>query len=165
MTQTLCIQNNIGDMMPWIVALIIGTSSAIINIYIVKKQINTSTLSGNRQKWINELRDLVSQYLALSGTFSFINRDIINRKIEYNEALDERSQEIRKIKSKIELLLNPLETDSIELLDKIAKLRLCAQKDVSDGAYLIEYRECHDEIIKTTQKILKKEWIRVKKGV
>ncbi|RPH29568.1 MAG: hypothetical protein EHM93_17170 [Bacteroidales bacterium] len=100
------------------------------------------------------------------STFGLINSQIINNKIEFNEALDERAQNLKQIQSKIELLLNPTENDSKELLEKMNKLRLCAMKDiVNDGKYLIDYRECYDEIIRITQKVLKTEWERVKKGI
>ncbi|MBP1640754.1 MAG: hypothetical protein H6Q17_2337 [Bacteroidetes bacterium] len=86
---------DINQSMPWIVAFLIGFSSAIINILVSKNQrkisiqaINKDILSKNRQEWINTLRDSVSQYLSsheLSKLIRQYDQKNKNTQPEYKE--------------------------------------------------------------------------------
>lgn len=70
-----------------------------------------------------------------------------------------------QVRNKVNLLLNPLESDSIIIVEKMDELRLLAMKDiVADGYHITNYRKCSDLITEKTQKVLKAEWERVKSG-
>jgi hypothetical protein len=158
---------DINQSMPWIVAFLIGFSSAIINILVSKNQrkisiqaINKDILSKNRQEWINTLRDSVSQYLSsheLSKLIRQYDKKNKNTQPEYKEEF--KSWQL--LYYKIKLLLNPNEGNSKKLIELMTLLNLAT--DYSSMSKEAEYERIKNEIIKVTQIILKEEWEKVKK--
>jgi len=129
----------------------------------IKDQISTSlriaeldfrktVLSSNRQAWINELRDLVSDLISLFDSIS----------LRVNSVQHSDYQKILFLITKIELMLNP-EKDS-EFIKSVLNL----QKALIDlKLEKITYKEALEELrtVKEMTKVtLKTEWERVKKG-
>ena len=95
-----------------------------------------------RQEWINELRARVAQANALLSNWT---PDRPQNQIELNEAV-----------TKIELLLNPKETASQELLAAI--------KASEEGDHSLKARQANARnVITCAQAILKDEWDRVRR--
>ena len=151
-----------------LIAVVVGPISAYL---IAKRQITATVVSTNRQAWINQLRDHLSQLHSLlfrlpmalkipggiltgqqgSGLFD-----------RYNAALDEAAL----LRAKIVLMLNPKEpphVDLAQLLDKA--LSAASEAAISESQpkldELLGYRE---QLTSMSQKILKAEWVRVKAG-
>lgn len=116
-------------------------------------QARASSVSNNRQQWINSLRDEVTGFLT-DAELGALVRD----KMPMNE---ERAREQRRIIRaltahifKVRLLLNPTEGESKELVEMLIAVSL-------SGGLSDEDRE---RIVSHTQGILKTEWERVKSG-
>ena len=143
---------NLGQIVPWVFALL----TLIISFWNSRKSeknallnINKTVLSENRQNWINLVREIVSQYLSVHTMLDAASLD----KDKYQEL----TRELYYLQVKLVLLLNPNEKDSKKLAEqtfKIAKLK--------DKRPEINVSEVKAEILVLTQKILKKEWERVK---
>ncbi len=133
-------------------AVIVGP---IVTFKVAKRQL----ISPMRQKWIDELRELMSQLLSES-------RKVVVLSEGYGlldaEKTDESAfHKILYIEQKLGLMLNPNEAEHSELL----KLVRVIAEDVQLGAGdLIKFGSRIDEAEKLCQKILKHEWERVKSG-
>ncbi len=139
-----------------LMATIVGP---LISWNIAKRQIKATVISTNRQAWIIELRDLVSEYLGLITYLS----------LRPGETFSE-GKSLGSSFYKIRLLLNPGEEDHIQLVKLISVNSHLAgtyapeqdqQKKTEISQTLLDQRE---EIISLSQSILKREWERVKQG-
>ena len=141
-----------------LVAVIVGP---LITIYVAKKQIRSSVVSVNRQAWINRLRDEIANFV----------RDVKHmpsahsaEAISTAEAIS-RHGEIVLREEVVKLLLNPEEEEHKELLRLMAIARKKAQNAINTNRGLATVLdEASDPIVAQTQKILKAEWERVKRG-
>lgn len=172
--------------MPWIVALIIGCLTIFItrnqikaskesinkqidaSMKIAQLEINKSVLSGNRQDWINTLRDTSSELVA---NLESLNIELINAKLIKQTREFKLNQkytfEISRLGTKIELLLNPIEEKTKIALDALKNM---SSSIITDEAITSDYNrigyKVHEKVfLDTIKKILKEEWQRVKNGV
>lgn len=113
---------------------------------------NKTVLSGNRQNWINELRELISKILSVYKAVSLkqdINRD------EY--------EKLQFLITKIELMLNP-NLDK-EFINSLHRLESCFLEILMKTNQVDELKEHIDNVKSLTQITLKREWEKVKKGI
>ncbi|MDX1939900.1 MAG: hypothetical protein SFU99_05065 [Saprospiraceae bacterium] len=146
---------------PWLFAL----ASLVFSFYSLKMTRRNSELdrkkvilSGNRQEWINTLRNSVAELLSLHSLLILSLREKMD---DYQNLKDVIKQTVF-LQHKIDLLLNPSEQDSQELMKKIWQLNAASRGEMEnseDDVYLV----IQNEITRLTQKILKTEWERVKK--
>lgn len=115
-------------------------------------QARASSVSNNRQGWINALRDEVTGFLTDAGIVTVVRDEMA--------MTDERSREQLRIERalsahifKVRLLLNPTEGESTELIEKMEE----AQREGLT-------KQRREDIVLQTQSILKTEWKRVKSG-
>ena len=106
-----------------------------------------------RQEWINELRGRVAEAHALLGNWRKLDAAA---GADQKHLLDERVIKTNEVMARIELLLNPKEKPSQALLK--------ALRDLEDaGGDLESRRALSPSVIAAAQKVLKKEWDRVRK--
>jgi ABC-type multidrug transport system fused ATPase/permease subunit len=139
-------------------ALVAVVLSPIISIYVARRQIKASVVSSNRQKWIDQLRDRLSELIT---GIRFLNLRQRSKNISEKEFVD-KFNELFLLETRINLLLNPNEGDHKELSGKIrgAIERIFEEKD-SDEPHVVKLT---DEVMNLSQGILKREWERVKRG-
>ena len=148
-------------------ALAASILGPIVTLKVARRQINASVLSTNRQKWIETLRDMVSELISLLVS-SLVIRSAWKSKwdkgrgpLREDAALLHKLERIVLAHSKIRLLLKPNDVDHQQLdraIDTAIK-RLQAEESLdSDTDADIE------TITKLSQVILKREWERVKLG-
>ena len=116
------------------------------NIDSEKERSQESIISENRQKWINTLREDISSLLSNMTQYKPANTE--TRAIMFNALWLEYY--------KIQLLLNPNEDDHKELVTAIKNCLSSIDADTE------EFVKNQDFIIEISQKILKREWVRVK---
>jgi len=161
--------------MPWVVALFIGITTLYLghrqlksNERTIKLQIesmqkiakldfNKTVISGNRQEWINDLRNSISLYMAKIDAYELI----VNYEKDNYDKITSKFEEIMNLELKINLLLNPDEKDS----KRLKKLIRNYTRAISKEAITQPPDELKLYISEATQKILKTEWERVKRGV
>jgi len=133
----------------------------MVSIIITKKQIKSSTwtaekqiISPIRQSWINELRMIVAEISSKSSHYWASG---------YEDREDEEYYRITELEHQLRLYLNPNETDHTELLDKVKIMtgEITADNTVDDE----KFWESHEAVMKVAQKILKREWKRVKNDI
>jgi len=106
-------------------------------------------IADKRQDWINDLRDTISEYLAICSV-------VVDMKEDDN--IDEKVERYTFLIRKISLMLNPNEKKSKELFDKIEEMKEFLMMRGEQW----EFENLSDKITSVTQKILKEEWERVK---
>ncbi|WP_071911247.1 hypothetical protein [Aeromonas sp. SCS5] len=143
---------------PIVAAIIAGSISFIATV--LSKDQKTSEF---RQVWIDSLRDEISDLLAISNTLlAVISRKEHEGESQENilEYMYERQDDIMKMSAlitKIELRLNPKEHSKfIYMLNTL--------RDFAHEQSIEENEIDAKKIVIESQKILKKEWTRVKSG-
>ena len=151
-----------------IVVALIAVFASFIGLIISKEQ-KTSEF---RQAWINTLRDDISKFLTeIDRIYKLILvHKFDNNKEESSDKVILESVNLIGLKSKIELLINAKEQKHNQLIQILNKT-IQDTKKPKDLNGIEEYKEANkvkDEnikkVTKISQKILKKEWERVKAG-
>lgn len=148
-------------------AMIASIAGPFVNTRIARIQFKASVLSVNRQKWIETMRDLVaslnSQFLAVGMIRQTVGEPaaiVIARDPE----MFRRVENLLVTVSKIELMLNPLEQDHQQLnalmKNGIDQLRSPPPNHEIEGRIEV----ISQDITKVAQAVLKREWVRVKRG-
>jgi len=129
--------------LPWISALIVGFVTAAASWYIGRNQIKslnsqiqsnaeltTKTLranivSANRQQWINELREVVSKFICESHAISVVyyRQAQTGEGIEVTDEWAEMAKQLAYYSAKIELMMNPSESETRQTLAIINQIR------------------------------------------
>jgi len=130
----------------------------LVSLWVAQKQAGVSVLSGNRQAWINTLRDHISEFLAILAVVHAGEWSDRTEK-EYDEEL----KRLMLVGSKIRLMLNPKEEDherlSGLLTEAFGTVRARAKDEKLNGGTGAKLAA---EIVPLAQSILKREWERVK---
>lgn len=145
-----------------IVGVVIGS---MVSFLIARQQFKATVISANRQQWINNLRDCIADFqtkakisLVEASLALYKETSIAANPTSHDEAL----RGMRFLANKAALLLNPKEADHSGLLLLMKQLEdHCVNGDPNDRA--CEER-LQDSITSTGQRILKREWERVKRG-
>lgn len=138
-----------------IVALTAVIVGPVANFRLASRQL----ISPIRQKWIDELRDLMSTLLSKCRAVLIMNegRGLLDKN-KPNEAL---LSEILFLEQKLQLMLNPNETDHQDLV----RLVHAITDDVQHGARnVVEFGQRLTNASTCCKSILKREWERVKRG-
>jgi len=150
--------NNIAQIITAVIALVAVIVGPIVSIYVVRRQIRASVVSGNRQAWINNLRDAIADYLTKQAMVRIFNSE------SYADSSSlPRIEETVRLANRIELLVNPKESDHAELVVLIGKMTstMNAQNEANKG---FDVNAHSRKIIELSQSIFKREWDRVKRG-
>jgi hypothetical protein len=100
-------------------------------------------IADSRQKWINKVIDTLSEHHAILMT-----------KPDDQPLPPDEIKKLAALRTKLEILLNPEEADTIALLKTIDEIEQCGN--------FIE-RQVHDEqMVSTARRLLKTEWVRIK---
>ena len=148
-------------------ALVASIAGPFVTLLVAKRNFNATVLSANRQKWIDSMRDMLAELISLLIAALVIKAkwkdqwDHGRGPFLADPALLEKLQRIVLTQTKIRLLLNPGEGDHQRLYQAIDT----AMKRLQAEAAPESETEADIETITTlAQSILKREWLRVKKG-
>lgn len=97
-----------------LLAIIIGP---FVTLYIARRQIKSNVLLPNRQKWINTLRDELSNYLAIMARTAGATASRTDDQAYLRTCIED----LCRSESKIQLLLNPKKDDHIALIALLKK--------------------------------------------
>lgn len=141
----------------------------------IKAKIGVEVLSKNRQEWINDLRKKTAEiYYYLYDSMYLVSDNLSSDTNipEHIEKLKFNLNEANKLHGYLLLLLNPNEDSYHKIDNLIVRGKLCINSliiDINKNSNVIpileKFNVICEEILSTTQSILKTEWERVKKGV
>jgi hypothetical protein len=149
-------------------ALVASIAGPIVTLFVARRQVNATVLSANRQKWIDALRDALAELISLLVAALVVKAgwkeqwDGGRAPLAKNAALLDKVERMVLVQARIRLLTNPTEADHQHLCAAIhtAIMRLRSEELEEPGT------EKDIEIItELAQKILKREWQRVKRGI
>ncbi len=140
-----------------VVAILAVFIGPYINLVIADRRIKANLLVANRQAiapmrqaWINRLRELLSELLSLTLHY---------RVSGYEDRKDEEYQRLTLLEHQVSLMLNPYEDDHERLLGVVRNLvGMLGEASRDDDAFA----EAHQELVRLSKEILKREWNRVK---
>ncbi|HFS7473484.1 TPA: hypothetical protein ACH1PF_001016 [Enterobacter cloacae] len=168
-----------------------------MQLLIAEKNFNMQVLSVNRQAWINSLRELISECCVFGEKLFDANSHYYFKRKIYDDYIDKTEHdltsrdnavvlefagefnlahsqlnEVRErhdlILVKIQLMLNPSESESSAIMTAIMRLRCRGGELGKEGnSYASVYPLVKNdiaEIIRLSHICLKKEWMRVKEG-
>ncbi|WP_114948086.1 hypothetical protein [Microvirga calopogonii] len=148
-------------------AMIASIAGAFVNTRNARIEFKANVLSVNRQRWIETMRDLVASLNSQLLTTAAVRHTVeepIGTVIARDAELFRRVESLLRTVSKIDLMLNPLERDHQQLKGLMSQAVDQLRSPSPDG----NIEECIDivsrEIIQVSQAILKREWVRVKRG-
>ena len=133
-----------------LVTLVLGIWNAVVNHRASQRTTFINTVTSQRIKWIEQLRQDISSFSGLTYHWCFTD-------VEGEPKKSEMLKEIDRLRHVIRLRLNPEgEHDKTieELIGKIPKL--------TDPSYQPQLVEALEELTRTTQLLLKQEWEKVK---
>lgn len=149
-------------------ALVASIVAPFVTLAVARRQFNANVLSANRQKWIETLRDMVAELIALIVTALVVKAkwqgtwDQGRGALSSDPTLIEKLERLVLIQSKIRLLLNPTEPDHQRLDQAIdAAIKRLRPEESVDA----EMEADIQTITALAQSILKREWQRVKQGI
>lgn len=131
-----------------LVALAVSKRATTNAMRVAKKNI----VAPMRQKWIDSVRDTVSELTSL----------VHHHFIALHDEHPEQTESLKKIhfmERRLRLLLNPNESDHKELVTRVGKLTHILEFEKSGPNQMAKM---DSEIMICAQKILKSEWKRVK---
>ena len=140
-------------------AMLVALAAVIVGPIASFKLARRQIISPIRQKWIDDLRDLVSTLLSKCRASLIMHEGHgLLDKDSPDEAL---LKEILFLEQKLQLMLNPNEKDHQDLV----KLVRAITDDVQHGAgNIIEFGQRISDAAACCKGILKREWERVKHG-
>lgn len=133
-------------------AVIVGP---VANSRIARRQI----ISPMRQKWINELRDLMSTLLSKCRLAVIMTE--AGGLLEESKPNVELLSEILFLEQKLELMLNPNESDHKILVTAVGAITDSVQHGAKN---VVEFGQKLSDASTCCKSILKREWERVKRG-
>ncbi|MDY6906108.1 MAG: hypothetical protein SWH61_15655 [Thermodesulfobacteriota bacterium] len=151
----------------WVFAgSVIAALIVLFSGWLQQKISRASTVSGYRQKWIQDIRKTFSEYMDELERLS----DIASSNAESEHSLGSRStvledtRPVRKFRNYLCLYTNPGEQEHVDLLEKAQSLETYLTDTARIDLELNEYERRRDELTRMFQDILKEEWDRVKMG-
>jgi hypothetical protein len=131
--------------------------TALVSLRIAKSQIRATVLSGNRKKWIDQVRAQIAEFMALCITI-YVPKSRQKNASEMDSVASSLDR-LYLIKFTIELLINPKEEDHKNLCSLLDQAVSNLARSEPNN---IELEKTLSRIKETSQAILKREWIRVK---
>jgi len=164
------LRNTLLKNMPWIAAILIALLTILAN-YITSLQLRKTTKENlenqfkatistkNRQAWINELRQNLSEYLSYSLYLSILKNSNPANTAERNKMFEK----LILAQSKIELLVNHNKPEQKKLLDSIDKLfSSSSNSDNPSENENIAYRNARTELINSSRNLFDIHWKKIK---
>jgi hypothetical protein len=148
-------------------ALVASIVGPVITLTVARRQFNATVISASRQKWMETVRDTLSELIALVHAALIVKskwKDKWDRgrgPLNSDPAMLDKFEHIVLSQAKIELLTNPTDADHQLLCATIetAISRLRAEESVES-----ETESDIQNITRLGQAILRREWQRVKVG-
>ena len=146
-------------------ALIAGVASPIVSISVARRQFKASVISNNRERWIEALRDAISEYIAIVTTVVLMARHArsADRDIDLaDQGMLKAIERVVLVRSKIMLMTNPTKDHHRDLCLCIEAVhRALVSKERLDPE---QWRSHLDAITRAGHTVLEIEWARVKRG-
>jgi hypothetical protein len=151
----------------WIFAgSVIAALIVLFSGWLQQKIGRASTVSGYRQKWIQDIRNVFSEYITELEKLSDLasSNSNIDHCLGARSSVLEDTRLIRKVRNYLRLYTNPGEQEHQNLLARAEEVEDYLTDTVRSSLKMNEYERLRVELTRYFQDILKEEWDRVKLG-
>jgi hypothetical protein len=151
-------------------ALVASIAGPLVTLYMGRAQIRAAVRSANRQKWIEEFRDMIAHFCGQVATVAAsvqVRGKVIRDgrvAIPAQREVIERFERLVFTSTKIRLMINPLEHEHQELLKVIGALLMRFRTASITDDVQAEADATVQRIVDISLNIIRHEWLRVKKG-
>lgn len=135
------------------ISLRVGKRQSLTLLAVTHKQV----IAPMRQKWIDALRDRVTEVIGLAAWFYRV--EVGADPAPGSAERQAQTQKLVFLIAQIELMLNPGEADHQELVRRLERMRATAVESHRTS----EFPPAVAELKEYCQRILKAEWVRVKR--
>ncbi|HEY2598226.1 MAG TPA: hypothetical protein VGJ79_07075 [Candidatus Dormibacteraeota bacterium] len=148
-------------------ALVASVMGPLVTLTVARRQFQANVIATNRQKWIDEFRDRVSELLSLINAAQLIKRHSAQSwrgGVGAAESLGvaDKFEKAFMALSEVRLLTNASDPEHQRLNDALASaLEHVQHEELRD----VELDVCIDDVIALGRTIIRQEWGRVKRGV
>jgi hypothetical protein len=149
-------------------ALVASIAGPIVTIYVARTQFKATVRSANRQRWIDEFRDLIAHFCAEIATSVQIREKIVRDGqivIQAESAILSSWEKLIYTANKIRLMVNPLEHEHQRLLEVMNGLLVQFRTASTADALQSEGQEIVGKIVTMSVEIIRREWLRVQRGI
>jgi len=131
---------------------------------IAQKQIHANTVTENRKEWINEMRNVLAEFLSISSDV-FFDLHVAKSKT-FNEHISSSFPKLTLLKNKTELFLNPKEEISHKIIEGMSKVigLIIPHKEEELNDVTNDFNNLYGDLLVNSKILLKDEWERVKLG-
>ena len=145
-------------------ALVSAAGGPIVSIMVSSRQIRASLVSGNRERWIEALRDAIAEYVGLVVVVAAVrearHEDSLLALRDTPE-LVQLCERMAQARNRIELMINPGKPEHGKLDELLERAHLHLVGDFGSARELGSMAEA---ITQAGRAVLKSEWERVKRG-
>ncbi len=145
-------------------ALVSAAVGPVVSIVVASKQIRASLVSGNRERWIEALRDSVAEYVAIALSAAMLREALRKdafQAIRDDPQLARLAERLALARNRIQLMLNPAKAAHYELsaaVEDAGRLLLDTEPTLE------QMNERVGAVTRTGRIVLQVEWARVKRG-
>jgi hypothetical protein len=149
-------------------ALIASIAGPLVTVYVTRTQFKTTVRAGNRQRWIDEFRDLIAHFcseiaIAAQGREKIVRdgRIVIEAESEFLHAF----RRLVYTANKIRLMVNPADLEHQELLELMERMLVNFRTAPPDHDLQSEGQAVVAEIVTRSRALIRHEWLLVQRGV
>jgi hypothetical protein len=148
-------------------ALIASIARPIVTLYVARSQFKVTVRSANRQRWIDEFRDLIAHFCAEIATSAQVREKIVRdgRIVIQAESAFSSFEKLIYTANKVRLMINPLEHQHQKLLEVMNGLVVRFRTASAEDDLQSEGQEIVRKIVTMSVEIIRREWLRVQRGV
>jgi len=149
-------------------ALIASIAGPIVTIYVARTQFKTTVRSANRQRWIDEFRDLIAHFCSELATSAQVREKIVRDGrivVQAESAFLSSYEKLVYTANKIRLMINPLEQEHQRLIEVMNGLLARFLTASAEDELQSEGQKIVGQIVTMSVEIIRGEWLRVQRGV
>lgn len=148
-------------------ALAASITGPLVTLYVARAQIRAAVRSANRQRWIEEFRDLIANFCGQIAAATQVRGKVFRDgrvSISGEPEMLHQFERLIATATKIRLMINPLDREHQKLVEAVNDLLMLfrsagASQDIQEDA-----RTRALQIAETSLTIIRHEWLRVQRG-
>jgi hypothetical protein len=145
-------------------ALVSAAAGPLASVAVASRQARVSLVSGNRERWIEALRDSIADYVAIALSAAALQearQEAPVAAVRDDPEMWHVVEGITRARTRVLLMLNPAEAGHLELSAAIDR----SYRILVHGAARLEtIAPILDALTNAGHSVLKAEWSRVKRG-
>lgn len=148
-------------------ALVASVTGPLVTLYVSRSQIKAAVRSANRQKWIDEFRELIARFCAQVAAATQVREQVFKDgrvSISAGSSVLDHFEHLIFTATKIRLMVNPTELEHQKLIEVVEALLTRFRTAPADDDLQSESQATARQIIAISLTIIRQEWLRVQRA-